>query len=188
MELGDAVGRTRASRSPAAANKSRNSALLAVFDLAEHGAQRMHELITLPVRARWRSPPRCFIETHGARHSRAPSACRRICKVVCKVAILEQRKNPNRCSGFELDFAVTRAGFEPAISTLRGWLGTPPAGSHGVATSSKSASARALWSPPGAVGRPGCYPRCYPAEAVDPTLKSHLVDASGASVALLRRV
>ena len=43
---------------------------------------------------------------------------RRICKVVCKVAILD-KKNPNPCSGFELNFAVTRAGFEPAISTLR---------------------------------------------------------------------
>jgi hypothetical protein len=49
---------------------------------------------------------------------------RRICKVVCKVAILD-KKNPNRCSGFELDFAVTRAGFEPAISTLRGWRPGP---------------------------------------------------------------
>jgi hypothetical protein len=34
-------------------------------------------------------------------------------------------KNPNLCSGFEIDFRVTRAGFEPAISTLRGWRPGP---------------------------------------------------------------
>jgi hypothetical protein len=63
---------------------------------------------------------------------------------------------------FEIDFLVTRAGFEPAISTLRGWAGTPPTGSHGVATSSKWPFVTPLRSPSGAVGRPGCYPRCYP--------------------------
>ena len=32
---------------------------------------------------------------------------------------------PNTRSAFELDFRVTRAGFEPAISTLRGWRPGP---------------------------------------------------------------
>lgn len=47
---------------------------------------------------------------------------------------------------------------------MRGWSRIPPWGSYGVATSSKSACKRPLGSPSGAVGRPGCYPRCYPVE------------------------
>ena len=77
-------------------------------------------------------------------------------------AVSKPKKNPNTGSGFDLNLLVTRAGFEPAISTLRGWLESPRRGSQGVATSSKWDCRRALRSPSGGVGRPGCYPRCYP--------------------------
>jgi hypothetical protein len=59
----------------------------------------MHELITLPVPARWRSPPRCFIETHGHGIAELAVLVRRICKVVCKVAILNKKK-PEQQFGF----------------------------------------------------------------------------------------
>ena len=74
---------------------------------------------------------------------------------------------------FEVDFAVTRAGFEPAISTLRGWSAPPGRPGYGgprltiiVRLEFKIGRAPAVSGCSGlastAAGRSGYYPRCYP--------------------------